>query len=43
MWLKLYDNFKDCEYRGYNNIKPLFDDGYVLKFKLSEKITIEMT
>lgn len=42
MWLKLYDNFKDCEYRGYNNIKPLFDDGYVLEFKLSEKITIEL-
>ena len=42
MWLKLYDNFKDCEYRGYNNIKPLFDDGYVLEFKLSKKITIEL-
>ena len=41
MWLKLYDNFKGCEYHGYNNIKPLFDDD-VLEFKLSEKITIEL-
>ena len=42
LWLKLFDNFTNCEYHGYNNIKPLFDDGYVLEFKLSEKITIEL-
>lgn len=42
LWLKLYDNFTNYEYHGYNNIKPLFDNDYVLEFDLSEKLKVEL-
>lgn len=42
LWLKLYDNFTNCEYHGYNNIKPLFDNDCVLEFDLSEKLQVQL-
>ena len=42
LWLKLFDNFTNCEYHGYNNIKPLFDSDYVLEFDLSEKLKVQL-
>lgn len=42
LYLSLYDNFTNCEYHGYNNIKPLFDSDYVSEFDLSEKIQVQL-
>lgn len=42
LWLKLFDNFTNYEYHGYNNIKPLFDSDYILEFDLSEKMQVQL-
>lgn len=42
LYLNLYDNFTNCEYHSYNNIKPLFDSDYVSEFDLSEKIQVQL-
>lgn len=42
IYLSLFDEFEEVEYHGYNNIKPLFDEGYVMTFNISDKLQIEL-
>lgn len=42
IFLALYDNYINIDYKGYNNIKPLFKKGYVMEFKISKNISIEV-
>lgn len=42
IFLALFDNYTECDYKGYNNIKPLFKQGYIMNFQIAKNIFIEV-